>query len=172
MKLDFIPGWNFPYNRQNFNSANRVEISSQDEKSAYNQALNPIGKSKFRVSFWLHLIFETFGWFSHCFNILFTVSSSFSGKEESPRLSGALPDVFSTIYIYIIIVEHFNKDTFVLNTVIRFNRDQLVFIFILILKHAAFSPTFDPIAGRPSWHCDFNYHDFNFFKIHLKILTY
>ena len=33
-------------------------------------------------------------------------------------------------YIYIMIVEHFNKDTFVFNKVICFNRDQFAFIFI------------------------------------------
>ena len=36
----FILGWKFPYNRQNFNSANQVETLSWDEKSPYNQLLN------------------------------------------------------------------------------------------------------------------------------------
>ena len=76
--------------------------------------LSDLKTYKFRASFQLHLIFEIFTWFS-CFSL---------------RLSSAMLDVFFN-YIYIMIVEHINKDTFVFNTVIYFNRDdQFHFIFI------------------------------------------
>ena len=81
--------------------------------------------SKFRVSFWLRLIFETLGWFS-CFERMFSFFIIFWRKGISKAFWCNTRCFFN--YIYIMIVEHFNKHAFVFNTVIWFSRDQFVFI--------------------------------------------
>ena len=57
------------------------------------------GNSKVWFLLWTSLILEMLGWFLYYFITLSMVSRSFSAREEFPKLSGAFPDDFSTIFM-------------------------------------------------------------------------